>query len=155
MFPSQRSGTPHSITDGIVHLVDGLVTQDRRVTVKALAVEVGLSFGSVHAILTEPLNWRKMCAQWVLHCLEQQEECRGPLYLSSAAICQGREWVPGTSAVVARDESWCHHFEPESKRQCLYWKHSGSPPPKNPRPSTQVQESLCRRSCLNKTATLW
>ena len=31
---------------------------------------------------------------------------------------------------VAGDESWCHHFEPESKQQSLQWKHPGSPPPK-------------------------
>ena len=34
-----QSGTPHRITDDIVQLV-GLVTQDCRVTVKALAAEV-------------------------------------------------------------------------------------------------------------------
>ena len=31
---------------------------------------------------------------------------------------------------LAGDESWCHHFEPESKRQSFPWKHPGSPPPK-------------------------
>ena len=35
-----RSGTPHRITDNIVQLVDGLVTQDRRVTVKTETAEV-------------------------------------------------------------------------------------------------------------------
>ena len=47
------SGTPHRITEDIVQLVDGLVTQDRRVTVKVVAAEVGLSVKSVHTIMTE------------------------------------------------------------------------------------------------------
>ena len=58
-----RSETPHRITDDIVQLVDGLVAQDRRVTVKAVAAKVGLNVGSVHTITTERLNWRKACAQ--------------------------------------------------------------------------------------------
>ena len=58
-------------------LVDGLVTKDCRVTVKTVAAEVGLSVGSVHTIMTERLNRRKVCAQWVPHSLQpQQEACR-------------------------------------------------------------------------------
>ena len=51
-----RSGTPYRITDDIVQPFDGLITQDRRVTVKAVAAKVGLSVGSVHTIMTERLN---------------------------------------------------------------------------------------------------
>ena len=61
------SKTPHHITDDIVQLVNGLVTQDHQVTVKAVAAEVGLSIRSVHTIMAERLNWCKVCAQWVLH----------------------------------------------------------------------------------------
>ncbi|KAJ4430453.1 hypothetical protein ANN_22669 [Periplaneta americana] len=69
-----QSGTPHRITDDIVELVDGPVTQDRRVTVKAVAAEVGLSVGSVHTIMAERLNWRKVCDQWLPHSLQPQQE---------------------------------------------------------------------------------
>ncbi|UYV63717.1 hypothetical protein LAZ67_2005415 [Cordylochernes scorpioides] len=31
---------------------------------------------------------------------------------------------------VALDETWAHHFTPESKQQSMQWRHSGSPPPK-------------------------
>ena len=48
-----RSGTPHRITDDIVQLVDGPVTQDCRVTVKAVATEAGLSIRSVHTIISK------------------------------------------------------------------------------------------------------
>ena len=68
-----RSGTPHCIADDIVQLVDGLVSQDRRVTVKAVAAEVGLSVGSIHTIMTERLNWRKVCAQMVPYSLEPHQ----------------------------------------------------------------------------------
>ena len=32
--------------------------------------------------------------------------------------------------VVTQDETWVHHFDPESKKQSMQWKHPGSPPPK-------------------------
>ena len=40
---------------------------------------------------------------------------------------EGNEFL---ARVVAGDDSWCHHFETESKRQSPQWKHRGSPPPK-------------------------
>ena len=61
----------------------------------------------------------------------------------------------GNDFLVSGDESWCHHFEPESKRQSFQWNHPGPTSPKNPRPSTQVQERLCWRSSLIKTAPFW
>ena len=32
--------------------------------------------------------------------------------------------------IVTQDETWVHHFDPESKMQSMQWKHPGSPPPK-------------------------
>ena len=32
--------------------------------------------------------------------------------------------------VVTQDETWVHHFDPETKTQSMQWKHSGSPSPK-------------------------
>ena len=34
------------------------------------------------------------------------------------------------SRLVTKDETWVHHFKPESKIQCKQWKHSSSLPPK-------------------------
>ena len=34
------------------------------------------------------------------------------------------------SHLVTQDETWVHHFEPETKRQSLQWRHVTSPPPK-------------------------
>jgi hypothetical protein len=31
------------------------------------------------------------------------------------------------SRIVIGDETWVHHYEPESKRQSMEWKHPGSP----------------------------
>jgi hypothetical protein len=31
------------------------------------------------------------------------------------------------SRIVTGHETWVHHYEPESKRQSMEWKHPGSP----------------------------
>ncbi|GFT45434.1 mariner Mos1 transposase [Trichonephila clavipes] len=36
--------------------------------------------------------------------------------------------------IVTGDEIWCHHYEPETKRDSMQWKHALSPPPENFRP---------------------
>ncbi|KAF8794948.1 hypothetical protein HNY73_002857 [Argiope bruennichi] len=37
---------------------------------------------------------------------------------------------PFLSRIITGNETWCHHFEPESRRQSQQWKHMDSPPPK-------------------------
>ena len=32
--------------------------------------------------------------------------------------------------IVTQDETWVHHFDPETKRQSMIWKHYTSPTPK-------------------------
>jgi hypothetical protein len=32
--------------------------------------------------------------------------------------------------IVTQDETRVHHFDPESKKQSMQWKHPGSPPPR-------------------------
>jgi len=32
--------------------------------------------------------------------------------------------------IVMQDETWIYHFDPETKRQSMVWKHTSSPTPK-------------------------
>jgi hypothetical protein len=59
------SGRPStSQNDELIDQVRTLAMQDRRITVRELAEEVGISTGSVHFILTDDLNMR---IKWQLH----------------------------------------------------------------------------------------
>jgi len=56
-----RHGKPStSRNDNILNQVRNLLMQDRRITVRELADEVGVSFGSVHTILTADLGLRRV-----------------------------------------------------------------------------------------------
>ncbi|RUS68398.1 hypothetical protein EGW08_023840 [Elysia chlorotica] len=61
-----REGRPTSVvTEKNVSTVEGLVKQDRRITVKQLASETRISVGSVEKILHDHLNLNKVSARWV------------------------------------------------------------------------------------------
>jgi hypothetical protein len=58
-----RPGRPStSRNDDVIDQVRTLVMQDRRITVRELAIEVGVSTGSVHSILAEALGLKRVSA---------------------------------------------------------------------------------------------
>jgi len=61
------SGGPSTTSrnDELIDQVRNLVMQDRRLTVRELAEEVGISTGSVHSILTNDLFMRRVW--WLYH----------------------------------------------------------------------------------------
>jgi len=40
--------------------------------------------------------------------------------------------------LVTEDETWIHHWDPESKLETMQWKHVESPPPKKFRTQTSA-----------------
>ena len=61
-----RPGQPRkAATKANVAAVADMVKQDARFTVKEIAHSVGVSSGTVHKILTQELELRKVCARWV------------------------------------------------------------------------------------------
>jgi hypothetical protein len=44
-------------------------------------------------------------------------------------LCEGQE-EEIIQRIVTGDETWIHHYDPESKQESMQWKHKGSPPPK-------------------------
>jgi hypothetical protein len=47
--------------------------------------------------------------------------------------CHAREGDAFRHRIVTGDESWVYHYEPESKRRSMQWKHPSSPENKNSR----------------------
>jgi [histone H3]-lysine36 N-dimethyltransferase SETMAR len=130
VLSQERSGRPStSVTEDNKSKVDELVRKNRRITVNDMVNEVGISVGSIVSILSE-LGYRKVCARWVPHLLtEEQRQTR-------ISICQQwRSQMRRQGAnnflkrVVTCDETWVHHYDPESKQESCVWKHKSSPRP--------------------------
>ena len=62
----QRSGRPStSRNPHVIEKVSNLIMSDRRLTIREIEEEVGISYGSVQAILTEDLGMRRVAAKFV------------------------------------------------------------------------------------------
>lgn len=125
-----RPGRPISATDEFTcSKVQEFVMQDRRVTINQIAEEMGISRGSVGFILHEKLRLSKLSSRWVprLLTLAQKEErvrcCRNLLNL-----CQ-LDPVNFHTKIVTGDETWIHHYDPETKQQSMQWLTTGQSGP--------------------------
>ncbi|XP_053378604.1 uncharacterized protein LOC128548188 [Mercenaria mercenaria] len=123
-----RSGQP---VDAISkEIVEGLVMKYRRIKVDELARECGISYGSVCIIIHEHLGMSKISARWVPRNLNMQdrqqslESCRELLEIYNANPEDFH------TRLVTGDETWIHHWDPDTKKESMQWKCPGSTPTK-------------------------
>jgi len=125
-----RSAT--SRNDNVINQVRTLVMQDRRITVRELAGEVGVSIGSVHTIVTADLGSRRVSAKLVPKLLTmEQKQLRLEIAQDMLDCVESDSNFLYT--VITGDESWVNGYDPETKSQSSQWKHSSSPRPKKAR----------------------
>ena len=75
----------------------------------------------------ERLGFQKVCYRWVPRQLTPQHKSqRMGLSLQDLQLYQD-EWDDMLSWIISGDESWVHHYEPETKRASMQWKHPASP----------------------------
>ena len=75
----------------------------------------------------ESLGYRKVCARWVPRLLTKDH--KGQRKVITLELLQryrhkGNDFL---LHIVIGDESWFHHFEPETKQQSMEWHHLHSP----------------------------
>uniref|UniRef100_UPI0035902B54 histone-lysine N-methyltransferase SETMAR-like isoform X2 n=1 Tax=Myxine glutinosa TaxID=7769 RepID=UPI0035902B54 len=126
-----RSGRPADATDPqTVSQVEALIIEDRRVKVAEISAELGISQGSVFTIIHEHLGMFKVSARWVprnigtRHRQQRLLSCRELLKLFNS------DPADFIARVVTGDETWLHHWDPETNLEPMQWKRKGSPPPK-------------------------
>ena len=134
VFDLKRSGRPKTATDEeTIEDVRRMVMKDRRVTVRHIASTLKISSERVWTIITKNLKMKKVVARWVPRLLtEDQKKARVQMARQNLALYEADEDT-FLARFVTMDETWVHHFDPESKRQSMEWKHPGSPTPKKPK----------------------
>lgn len=126
-----RSGRPKTATtEEVIEKVHGIVLADRRVKVREIAEIVGISKDSVHRILTEELGMKKLCARWVPRLLTPEQKHNRMTISKESLERFKRNPDDFFRRFITVDETWVHHYTPETKEQSKQWKHSDSPPPK-------------------------
>jgi AraC-like DNA-binding protein len=126
----QRSRRPSTIQNAkFIENVCSLIQQDRRLTVREIADEVGISTGSAHSILTEDLHMCRVVAKFVSKLLSQeQQQLRLEVARDMLVCANGNPEFLKT--VITGDETCVYRYDPETKVQSSQWKHSSSPRPK-------------------------
>lgn len=123
-----RSGRPSVISDELVHAVDDKIREDRRFTISDLDVNFpNVSRTTLYRIVSEHLNFRKLCSRWVPRLLTESHKMKR---MASALAFLERYHEEGDSLldhIVTGDETWVSHITPESKRQSMEWRHTSSP----------------------------
>ena len=121
-----RSGRPKDATlDENVKVVHTLVICDRRLDLQSKASEAGISFGAVQSILTDILGMSKVPAGWVPRMLTDNQK-RTQLDISRYLLSRYEDYhCDFIKRVETQDETWVHHFDPESK---MHLANNGSTP---------------------------
>jgi len=125
-----RPSTAH--TEETMAHVREIIRADRCLTIREVAEDVGIAFGTCQKILTEDLQMRRVSAKFVPHLLtaEQKDDL--------VSICTDlRERAQNNpnfiSSVITGDESWVYCYDPETKQMSSQWKTASFPRPKKAR----------------------
>ena len=86
-----------------------------------------MSHGSAYDIVHDDLGYRKVCRRWVPRQLSDDHKRALQTICQEHLGCHACEGDASLHRIVTGDESWVYHYEPESKRQMMQWKHPSSP----------------------------
>jgi histone-lysine N-methyltransferase SETMAR len=128
-----RPGRPSTCrNDQVIAKVNAVVMRDRRLTIREIAEEVGLSTFSAHSIVTEDLAMKRVSAKFVPKLLTaEQKQLR--VEVSQDMLDSTNSDPDFLNTIITGDESWVYGYDPETKSQSSQWKHSSSPRPKKAR----------------------
>ncbi|UYV73413.1 hypothetical protein LAZ67_10003098 [Cordylochernes scorpioides] len=108
-----------SVTQENIDKIHDLAMLDRRMTVRQIEETLGIPKTTVDRIMREHLGFRKISARWVPKLLTpDQKAVRRKLSSDNLALFEANpeEFV---NRFVTMDETWAHHFTPESKQQSM------------------------------------
>lgn len=128
---SPRSGRPKEVTiPEFINSVHTMIINDRRITIQHIVDTLKISYGTVHKIIHKDLGMVKLSARWVPRMLTDDQK-RKRMNVCTELLRQF-EADPELflKRLVTQDETWVHHFDPESKSQSKEWHKKGSRPPK-------------------------
>ena len=123
-----RPGRPTEVrSPEVIKSVNDIIQSNRRVTVDDTARTLSLSVGTAHKIVHDDLGYSKVSCRWVPKMLTAEHKQRR-VELSQQCLCRyEKDGDKFLKVVVTCDETWIWHYEPESKRQSMEWKHVDFP----------------------------
>ena len=92
-----------------------MIGENRRISVKEFTGRLNVSVGFAYSLIRDSLNFSKVCANWVPKELTEERK-RKRLNVCYRHLARYREERDNfLQQIVTGDETWIHHYEPESK----------------------------------------
>jgi histone-lysine N-methyltransferase SETMAR len=103
---------------------------DWQMKVREIAETIGISKECVGYILHEQLDMIKLCTRWVPHLLTADKKCTRMKISEQCLECFNKNKTDFVRQFITLDETWIHHYTPESKQQSKQWTEAGCSAPK-------------------------
>jgi len=106
-----------------IQRVERLILDNRRLTCREIVQETNLSVGVVNTFIQEHFHFRKVSSRWVprqLSAFDWHRRVEGCTELNERFDRENQDFL---DRIITCDETWVHHFTPESKRASKQWKH--------------------------------
>ena len=112
----RRSGRPKDAASSEnIQTVNDLLNQDRRMIITHITDTTGITSSTVHRIISDDLQLNKVSARWVPRKLtEEQKKFHVDICTDLLSRLQV-ELQTFLDRIVTKDETWVHHFDPETK----------------------------------------
>jgi len=95
-----------------------MLNKDKRLTIRHIAETTSINCSTVQWIVSEDLGMRKVSARWVSRMLTEEQK---KVHVDVCADLSRLQAEPQTflDRIVTQDETWVHHFDPETKWQSI------------------------------------
>ena len=110
--------------------------------VREVSQRVDCSVGTVHTIIHENLNMRRLFARWIPKILSECQKAQRVESCRRFVNRFQREGEDFLSRIVTADERWISLYEPESKEKSTMWKTLWSPSPKKFEVSRSMKKQM-------------
>ena len=113
-------------TPKFIDQIHEIILEERRISAKSIAEQLGISCERVGSTTHEDLDMRKLSAKWVPKCLkadQKPQRCHSSEQIWNFFRSDPNDFL---SRLVTMDETWLYHYDPDTQQQSMEWRHSDS-----------------------------
>ena len=128
-FDAKRSARPSdTVTWENIIRFSKLIDNDTRLTLRQICNRTKISMGSVYTTMDRELGLSKLLARWVPKNLTNQMKISRYEISNCNLKRMRKDKSKFFDRIVTQDETWVHHFDPETKEHSKEWRKTGSTP---------------------------